>query len=139
MYNYISLENIGTFGSFNGEPEGITMDSEYRLIVNDEGRNSVAIFHSNRTILGYLGSKGSELGQFDSQDGICFDHNRQRLIVADQGNYRIQVFNYTEVLEYAKTYVPPTTETTGKGSPSFELYSIIILFLLIPILRKGKL
>ena len=40
-----------------------------------------------------FGSQGSENGQFNDPSGITFDHRNNQIVVADQGNHRIQIFD----------------------------------------------
>jgi len=103
--------------------------------LNDEGAGRISVFFSNLTYFQSFGASGSASGYFNSPDGLAFDHSNQRLVVADQGNYRVQIFNWTEVMEVLSALPPvlvtttttdTTEETPASSSPSFLLTPVLI-------------
>jgi len=88
------------------KPRGIAfgpyMDTEnktqYVFYVADEGRHNISIFSEIKgTLIGYVGSKGSANGQFNSPQDVELDLltnvGLPYIYVADTGNNRIQKFN----------------------------------------------
>jgi DNA-binding beta-propeller fold protein YncE len=51
------------------------------------------VYHKNSTFLFRFGKEGSGAGEFNFPFGIAYEHNNNRIIVADEGNNRIQVFD----------------------------------------------
>ena len=84
---------IGSQGSGDGQfksPFGLTIVGEVLYVV-DYLNNRVQKFTFTGEYLGQFGSYGSSEGQFSSPYGICTD-GRGRVLVADKGNNRVQVF-----------------------------------------------
>ena len=101
------------FGSFGPEPgqffnpHGVVVDAQGRIITVEVpymapgvpstaevmGNHRVQIFDSTGVYLSSFGRRGSELGQFASPGGVTVD-SQDRIIVADEGNHRIQICNY---------------------------------------------
>ncbi len=128
---YVSLEakgSIGYFdlngtflGSFGSEYsqfnfEGLALDPYRNIIAVDEGPDEgtsqlsrIIIFDKNdfSPIAAFGGSPGSGEGQFLSPDGVAYDQLTDRVVVADQGNYRIQLFDYNHSL-----YIDSTGDVT---------------------------
>ncbi len=137
IFDYLSFTLLTEFGNTGpgkilDDPEGIVLDSDGNIILNDEGAGRISVFFTNLTFFQSFGSFGSASGYFNSPDGLAFDHTNQRLVVADQGNYRVQVFNWTEVMEVL-TALPPaveltttTEDTTVSTSPSFSFAPVLI-------------
>jgi len=81
--------------------------------VNNEGKGLITIFDEDGTKLGDWGNgTGSAAGQLTSADGLAYDSYRHRLAVADQLNYRIQVFDWYEALVETGLY-NSTIDTTA--------------------------
>ena len=83
-------QGAGEFVSANGiavEPDTGT------LYVVDSGADLVKIFAPDGTLLGSFGGHGSAAGTFDFPAAITIDPWRQEVLVADQLNYRIQIFD----------------------------------------------
>ncbi|RMG22463.1 MAG: hypothetical protein D6732_25785 [Methanobacteriota archaeon] len=84
--------------------EGLALDSDGNILAVDEGPDSASSSQYSRVIIfdrdtykpiaSFGGFAGTEQGRFISPDGIAFDATNKRVAVADQGNYRIQVFDY---------------------------------------------
>jgi len=150
VFDYTDFTKITEFGksglgSITDDPEGIALDSDGNIIVNDEGAGRMSVFFPNLTYFhSFGGGTGSASGYFNSPDGITFDHVNQRLIVADQGNYRLQVFNWTEVMqelnslpvETIPSTTTTTTTTTAKSSPGFVLAPVIVAMALLTLLAR---
>jgi tripartite motif-containing protein 71 len=80
------------------QPEGIDVDREGNVFVNEIGENRINIFNSNGTLISTWGSSGEDLGQFSHPHGNEIeDENNQDIndvfvYIADQNNDRIQKF-----------------------------------------------
>jgi len=74
------------------KPGGMAVDSDEKIYIADAGNNQIQCLDSAGT-LSLLGKKGSEEGEFSSPHDIAYDLKNQRLLVADSGNHRIQVFS----------------------------------------------
>jgi DNA-binding beta-propeller fold protein YncE len=89
---------ISAFGTaepapFNN-PEGLTLDEATRQIYvsnNSPTEGAVRVYDSRGLYLGQLAGPGFGRGQLSSPRGMSFDSAR-RLIVADSGNNRLDVF-----------------------------------------------
>ncbi len=53
-------------------------------------------------LIGYFGKKGLAPGRFLSADGVAVSSDGKYIAVADQGNFRVQVFLLQEILEAIK-------------------------------------
>ncbi len=117
---YVSLEGqrqIAVYGLENGTQittfgkeyatmnyEGLALDHMGNIIAVDEGPDTkssskysrIIIFNGTtyEPIAAFGSTAGTKKGQFISPDGVAFDYTNKRVVVADQGNYRIQVFDY---------------------------------------------
>lgn len=170
---YISLEGIrkigyynldGTFiGAFGKDDvtynyEGLAVDKDGLLWAVDEGPDEkteakpsrIVLFSpENFTALYSFGgtSPGSAEGQFYSPDGIAYDTANDRLIIADQGNYRLQLFSRATALDHKAT--PPATSSSStssstssntsntKTSPISEIF-IGLAVIALPIMKKYR-
>ncbi len=76
---------------------GIAVDSKDRIIVTNIDRLSgnitseIQVFDNNGELIFEFGSFGSGNGEFNNPQGIATD-SKDRIIVADTGNSRVQVF-----------------------------------------------
>lgn len=73
-------------------PAGIACDASGNIAVAEKGRNRVVVLSSTCTILHAFGRHGVEQGQFRGPHGVFIDA-RNRIIVTDTMNCRIQVFD----------------------------------------------
>jgi len=86
-------------GEFTDDPEGITVDPLGHILVNNEGKGLISIFDPNGThIIDWGVGTGSGVGEPNYADGLAYDYYRHRLAVADQGNYRVLVFDWYDAL-----------------------------------------
>ncbi|MDH4099376.1 MAG: FG-GAP-like repeat-containing protein [Nitrospirota bacterium] len=106
---YVSLySSTGSFIKYIGDgvgqfamPTAITVDpSNGNIYVVDSIRNTVYIFDANGNYLSQFGEYGPGYydatgfhNQFDYPVAITFDAVRREVLVGDQGNYRVKVFN----------------------------------------------
>ena len=122
---YVSIENGGKIRSYDLDTyvqidefgaeisttnfEGLAIDPLGNILASNEGPDSIngndpvsiVIFDkTNFTAIYAWGdvTPGTDEGQFHSPDGLAYDFMRNRVLIADQGNYRIQVFDYIDVL-----------------------------------------
>lgn len=73
------------------EPEGVELDSERNLYVNDIQTNSIKKFTSDGNFILSWGSTGSDDGQFNHPHGNQVDLNG-KIYITDQNNARVQKF-----------------------------------------------
>lgn len=107
--NYTFLKALDTpnedeaAGSGNNDllpqPEGIDVDKDGNVFVNEIGENRINIFNANGTLISMWGSSGGEPGQFSHPHGNEVEDERNNttenvyVYIADQGNDRIQKFS----------------------------------------------
>jgi DNA-binding beta-propeller fold protein YncE len=81
------------------QPEGIDVDRDGNVFVNEIGENRINIFDPNGTLISTWGSSGDNIGQFSHPHGNeVEDENNQSasevfVYIADQNNDRIQKFS----------------------------------------------
>jgi uncharacterized repeat protein (TIGR03803 family) len=96
------LTQWGSLGSGNGQfsnPFGIAVDRSNNVYVVDYYNSRVEKFDSNGTYLAQWGSSGSGNGQFANPTGVAVDSSGNFIYVADNLNYRVQVFvNNTNIV-----------------------------------------
>ncbi|MHA2503095.1 MAG: NHL repeat-containing protein [Candidatus Kariarchaeaceae archaeon] len=120
-YSYNGTK-IGEFGSDDASTnfEGVVVDPLGHIIAVDEGFDSgssavsrIVIFDpSNYSALyAWGGAVGSDPGRFTSPDGIAFDAMHNRIFIADQGNFRLQGFDYIDILESNGLFSDSTAPT----------------------------
>ena len=73
------------------QPEGIDIDSEGNIYVNDIEPNHIVKFSKNGTYILNWGSTGSDDGQFNHPHGNEVDQDGN-VYITDQGNARVQKF-----------------------------------------------
>ena len=124
---YVSLEGKREIGVFSlngtllttfgkdyatGNYEGLALDPSGNIIAVDEGPDELQREYSriiifNKTdyspIAAFGSYAGNSEGRFLSPDGVAYDYANNRVIVADQGNYRLQVFDYNNPVEVYST------------------------------------
>ena len=69
------------------------MDSEGHLFVVEAIRGMVQVFDDQGRLLYYFGQKGSGFGEFQLPTGLWID-GKDRVLVVDSYNRRVQVFHY---------------------------------------------
>ena len=74
-------------------PERVGVDDEGHIYVADTSFNNFQIFDQDGQLLLFVGSVGSGPGEFFLPAGLFIDA-RNRVYVVDQGNARVQVFQY---------------------------------------------
>lgn len=91
------------------EPEGIDVDKDGNIFVNEIGENRINIFDSNGALILTWGSSGNDPGQFSHPHGNEVEDERNNteneyVYIADQNNDRIQKFtkNGTFVTTWAE-------------------------------------
>jgi hypothetical protein len=105
-----SLVSVGEVGSEAGQffqPKGLCVDGD-GLIYVAEGNHRVQIFNAGLTYVTNFGSSGSAVGEFISPSGVQLGV-AGRLVVADQGAHRVQLFASNHVALAA--YKPPAGES----------------------------
>ena len=66
-------------------------DGKDRVFVADTFAHKLLLFNEGGQLIKQVGSRGPERNEFVFPISICFDRNRNRLLVADQDNMRIQI------------------------------------------------
>jgi M6 family metalloprotease-like protein len=106
---------LGTAGSGPGQfaaaptkvpsPTRLFYKGDY-LFVLDTGNNRIQIWNRlTSQYIGAYGAQGSANGFFNRPVGLALDPLTNRFAVADQGNYRIQVFEFDPVVPTNITHV----------------------------------
>ncbi len=114
----LSYGYIGEAGNENGQfflPKGLCVDGD-GLIYVAEGNHRVQIFDDTGAYVTNFGSSGSAVGEFISPSGVQLGV-AGRLVVADQGAHRVQLFASNHVALAA--YKPPVGE---RGSLPGQLW-----------------
>ncbi len=79
---------------FSGDVEGLACDGKNLCYAVDEASGHIIAFDLEGAFKFYLaGGLGRGPTQLFSPDGLAYDGQRQRIVVADQGNHRLQVFS----------------------------------------------
>jgi tripartite motif-containing protein 71 len=104
--NYSFLMELDENSDIISQPEGIDIDAEGNIYVNDIGDNQIKKFSKDGVLVSVWGSTGDEPGQFKHPHGNKIenvdsgsDHNNIQnergesyIYITDQNNYRIQKF-----------------------------------------------
>ena len=92
-------------------PLGICFDENNLLYVCDrENHRIVVVQFRDGTLIHQWGRKGTQQGEFDSPDSICY--RKGILAVSDSGNHRIQVFTLSGQCLF--TFGKPGRGNTGE-------------------------
>jgi DNA-binding beta-propeller fold protein YncE len=89
----------GTYGMDNGSfksPSSVAVDSTGNVYVADTDNNRIQMFTANGTFITKWGTNGTDNGDLNQPNGIATipnsDNKFNKVIVADTGNNRIQMF-----------------------------------------------
>ena len=96
-------------GRFVDDVEGIATDTlndwlimsdedNGRFMIHDLGSADLFDDGDDFAYLASFGGLGNSLGEFSSADGVAVSINFGLVAIADQGNYRIQVFNVSDLI-----------------------------------------
>lgn len=94
--NYIN--QFGSNGTGDGQfihAFGIATSKAGDVYVSDEALNRISRFDPNGKLISSWGTWGAAPGQFYKPKGLAYDFDRDRLIIADFGNHRAQIFDTT--------------------------------------------
>jgi DNA-binding beta-propeller fold protein YncE len=89
------LRSFGSLGVRPGQfrrPKGIAVDAEGVVYVVDSDFNNFQMFTADGQPLMWVGEMGTRLGQLLLPAGIAVDRTRRRILVTEQYNKRLQVF-----------------------------------------------
>ncbi len=95
---------IGHPDLFGRDVEGLGIYQDKLFALNEED-GQVIIFDLTKDgtpVIGIFGEKGLTPGRFLSADGLAVSRDGRYLAVADQGNFRIQVFELQNILDRLK-------------------------------------
>ena len=98
-------------GRFADDIEGMTADKANQYMFMSDERNGRFLVHDlsaadsgdlfddgeDYAFLGAFGMQGNDLGEFLSADGVAVNAAGTLVAIADQGNYRIQVFTIVDI------------------------------------------
>ncbi len=88
----------GKIQSFFGLPRGLALDTEGRLYVSDTFHNELYVLSKKGELLGVIGQRGLNDGQFNFPEGLTFAPDGA-MYIADRENNRIQVIRVNEIPE----------------------------------------
>lgn len=110
IYDLAKKSYVGTLGGYVEMPNAIAAVSDGEVYVVDSRRNVVKHYAADGTFLRRIGGTGTEPGQLMFPSPIAVD--RDRVIIGDQGNHRIQMFtrNGTFIRTFGEE-VPEQAET----------------------------
>ena len=91
---------LGQFSS-SGQPEGIAVDENHYLYVNDEGGARINVYQPDFTPVAAIQSTSL----FKSPDGVHLSEKLGRFFIVDQGNDRVQVFDLNKMKALFRTAV----------------------------------
>lgn len=97
-------KTIGHRDLFGGDVEGLAKFENYLFAVNEEF-SGIAIFDLSKNgvpLIAQFGEKGLTPGRFLSPDGLAISKDGKYLVIADQGNFRLQVFLLEPILDSLK-------------------------------------
>jgi DNA-binding beta-propeller fold protein YncE len=89
------IRSFGSLGVDPGEfrrPKGIAVDGENVVYVTDSDYNNFQMFTPEGQPLMWVGRRGQRPGEFLLPAGIAVDRQRRRIVVCEQYNKRVQVF-----------------------------------------------
>ena len=86
----VEFQQIGSENILHS-PYGVAVTREGYIVVTDTGTSQVCLFSPTGTFITFLGKKGSEKGEFNLPRHVCTTPGGE-ILVADEGNQRIQVF-----------------------------------------------
>ncbi len=85
-------------GQFIKDVEGLVVDGDGLIYALDERGGEIEIFDGEGRFRGsFGGGPGVEPGQFNSPDGMTLNEDLGVLLVADQGNRRVQLFRLDDI------------------------------------------
>ena len=85
-------------------PTDIAVDAAGRIHVVDSGADVVYVFDNTQALLFTIGGRGAGTGEFKYPSSVAIDTANDQIVVADQDNHRIQVFDSAGGFVYAFGY-----------------------------------
>ncbi|MCP4592462.1 MAG: hypothetical protein GY842_17145, partial [bacterium] len=90
--------------NFVGPTELVADEVSGRIYVVDSGGDRIYGFESDESLGLLLGTRGSGPGEFKYPSALAVDSVNNRILVADQDNYRVQVFSPTGIFQFKFGY-----------------------------------
>jgi len=123
--NYQKTITGGAQGGSNfGQPEGIAIDSNNRLLISDSappsGSDSVQIFSSSDVFIQSITNADGAGGTFSDPHKLSID-SHDRIYVGDSDNDRIQIFDSAGTFEKSITVASGASPTTFGSIPGFSV------------------
>lgn len=80
-------------GKWAGDIEGLAIGPWNLIIAVDEEGGNIKIFQEDGSFVTQFGKQGLYEGEFASTESIAYDSKNRAIVVADEKNYRVQVFS----------------------------------------------
>lgn len=104
---------LGQFSS-SGQPEGVAVDENHYIYVNDEGGARINVYQPDFTPVAAIQSTNL----FKSPDGVHLSEKLDRFFIVDQGNDRVQVFDLNQMKALFRTAI----EAKPRGALPADFY-----------------
>ncbi len=94
-------KKIGSHEIFERQVEGLAIYQNYLFALNEEG-GQVLIFDLKKSavpLIGQFGEKGKAPGNFLTPDGMAVSEDGKYIVIADQGNFRLQIFLLQPIID----------------------------------------
>lgn len=84
-------------GEFSEDIEGIAVGPWGLVFAMDENGGKVHVYQADGTHVTTFGKAGIYEGEFADAEGLAYDAANNRIVVADEKNFRIQSFNLSDI------------------------------------------
>ena len=90
------LQHFGWEGHTPGDlyqPRGVAVNKNDQIIVSEGGNHRISVFTSSGSFVSCFGGFGAEDGQFNCPAGLMYFQNGTKLVIADEENCRLQIYD----------------------------------------------